>query len=113
MVDEVCGSEPRDQGNDNVGGVKTTTKPGLQKDELNNMGSEVVEGQCCGNLEKRRMMLLVNQRLNPMNAAHDRFVIDWNSVDLYPFIKLDQMRRGKESGLHSRRTAYRVNHSAN
>jgi hypothetical protein len=59
------------------------------------------------------MMLLVNQRLNLMDAANNRFVIDWNSVDLYPFIKPDKMRRGKESGLHSRRPGYRVNHGAN
>jgi hypothetical protein len=48
-----------------------------------------------------------------MNAADDRFVIDWNSVDLYSFVKLDQMRRGKESSLDSRRPGYRLKHSAN
>ena len=75
-----------------IGSIQAATQPGLKNHQIHILASEIVEGERCGNLEKRWMAFLINEGTYPPDTPNNVRVVDWSSVDLDSLVKPDEVR---------------------
>jgi hypothetical protein len=108
----VDGGQDGNQGMNHIGGVQATTKTSLKDDEINALAPEIVEGQGRGYFEECGMPFLFDECAYPIDTPDEVCIVNWQTVDLNPFTKPNQVRRGKEPGFDSGGPADGVNHRA-
>src|SRR5271167_4097241 len=91
-----------------VGCVQTAAEPGFEDHEVNVLCPEIVERECCRDLEKSWMTFLVNAWTNLLDTAHDSLILDRYAVYLNSLVKPDEVRRRKETSSKAGEPANRL-----